>query len=128
MGAFAHHKEVAVGGDAGTLEIDLARGIEGEPNGVVLSPAYLVLTRALGELNPFPVGEVSSELCGSRTVEKVNNDVDCTSHGSRQEQKADGQPEESTNTLKLAFSFRLRIPGQGDRDSEVIPIRIPKLI
>jgi hypothetical protein len=44
-------------------------------------------------------------MCGSQAVEKVNSDIDCASYGSRQEQKADGQPEDSTNTLKLAFSF-----------------------
>jgi len=35
-----------------------------------------------------------------------------------------------TNAWKgRGFGFvTLRIPGQGDRDSEVIPIRIPKLI
>jgi hypothetical protein len=42
----------------------------------------------------------------SQIVEKVNSDIDCASYGSRQEGKADGQPEESTNTLKLAFRFR----------------------
>jgi hypothetical protein len=28
----------------------------------------------------------------------------------------------------LGKRFKVRIPGQGDRDSEVIPISIPKLI
>ena len=47
----------------------------------------------------------SSELCRSQVFEKVSNDKDCASCGRREEQKADSQPEESTNTLKPAFSF-----------------------
>jgi hypothetical protein len=35
----------------------------------------------------------------------MNDDIDRTSHGSRQEQKANGQPEETAKTLKLASSF-----------------------
>jgi hypothetical protein len=45
-------------------------------------------------------------MCGSQAVEKVNSDIDCASYGSRQEQKADSQPEESTNTLARAIRFR----------------------
>jgi hypothetical protein len=44
-----------------------------------------------------------------QAVDKVNNDIDCASYGSRQEQKADGQPEESTNTLELAGFGHRRI-------------------
>jgi len=32
------------------------------------------------------------------------------------------------NLLLAHFKRKVRIPGQGDRDSEVIPISIPKLI
>jgi hypothetical protein len=34
----------------------------------------------------------------------------------------------SQTSLERSDQGRVRIPGQGDRDSEVIPIRIPKLI
>lgn len=42
---------------------------------------------------------------GSKVAEQMNDDIDRTSHGSRQEQEADGQPEEATKTFKLASSF-----------------------
>ena len=37
----------------------------------------------VGALNLFVIGEVSSALCGSQVVEKLNNDIDCASYGSR---------------------------------------------
>ena len=34
-------------------------------------------------LRLFVICDVSSALCGSQVVEKVNNDIDCASYGSR---------------------------------------------
>ena len=34
-------------------------------------------------MNLFVIGEVSFELCGLQVFEKVNNDIDCASYGSR---------------------------------------------
>ena len=41
---FAHQNHAAVGGDAGTLEIDFERGVEGELKGLILCLTYWVLT------------------------------------------------------------------------------------
>ena len=53
--------------------------------------------------NRFVIGKDSFELCGSQVQEKVNNDIDCASNGSRQEQKANGLPVSNPHVL----SFRL---------------------
>jgi hypothetical protein len=41
---FAHQDEAAVRGDAGTLEIDLERGVEGELKGLILYFTHWVPT------------------------------------------------------------------------------------
>jgi hypothetical protein len=41
---FAHQDQAAVGGDPGTLEIDLERGVEGELKGLVLFVTHWVWT------------------------------------------------------------------------------------
>ena len=41
---FAHQDQAAVGGDAGTLEIDPERSVEGELKGLVLYLTHWVLT------------------------------------------------------------------------------------
>ena len=41
---FAHQDQAAVGSDAGTLEIDLKRGVEGELKGLILYLTHWVLT------------------------------------------------------------------------------------
>ena len=43
---------------------------------------------------------------GSQVVEKMNSDIDCGPHGTREEPKANGKPEEYTDTLELAFNLR----------------------
>ena len=53
----------------------------------------------------FCVGATSVTQGGSQVAEKMNDDIDCASYSSRQEQKADGQPEETAKTFKLALSF-----------------------
>ena len=45
------------------------------------------------------------QYCGSQVVEKASKEINCASKCGREEQKANGQPKEPTNTLKLAFSF-----------------------
>jgi hypothetical protein len=51
---FAYQNEAAVGGDAGTLKIDLERGIEGELKGLILYLTHWVLTSgaSLSRLQP----------------------------------------------------------------------------
>ena len=44
LAEFPHQNYAAVGGDAGTLEIDLERGVEGELKGLILCLTYWVLT------------------------------------------------------------------------------------
>jgi len=39
---FAHQDQAAVGSDAGTLEIDLERGVEGELKGLILYLTHAV--------------------------------------------------------------------------------------
>jgi hypothetical protein len=73
---------------------------------VGVPPPYTPFRRRFAASNLFVIGEVSFELCGSHVVEQVNNDIDGASDGSRYEQNADDQPEESTSTLKFALSFR----------------------
>jgi hypothetical protein len=41
---FAHQDQAAVGGDAGTLEIDLERGVEGELEWLILFLTHWVWT------------------------------------------------------------------------------------
>ena len=38
-------------------------------------------------------------------VEEVDDDIHRASYGRREEQKADGQPEEAARTFKRAFGF-----------------------
>jgi hypothetical protein len=45
--------------------------------------------------------EVSSELGGLQTFEKVREDIDCASESSRHQQEADGQPKEAAKTFEL---------------------------
>ena len=45
------------------------------------------------------------QYCGSQVVEKAGKEINCASECDREEQKANGQPKEPANTLKLAFSF-----------------------
>ena len=45
------------------------------------------------------------QYCGSQVVEKASKEINCASKCDREEQNANGQPKEPTNTLKLAFSF-----------------------
>ena len=54
----------------------------------------------------FSSSEIRAINYSSQVFEKVSNDIESASYGSRQEQNANGQPEESTNTLELAFRFR----------------------
>jgi hypothetical protein len=42
---------------------------------------------------------------GSQVVEKASKQINCASKRDREEQNANGQPKEPTNTHKLAFSF-----------------------
>ena len=50
--------------------------------------------------------EVSSELGGLQTFEKVREDIDCASESSRQQQEANGQPKETANTFEFVLTFR----------------------
>jgi len=52
------------------------------------------------------VREVSSELGGLHTFEKVREDIDCASESSRQEQEADSQPKQTANTFEFVLTFR----------------------
>jgi len=51
---FPHQDQVAVGGDTGTLEIDLERGVKRELKGLILLPTYWVLTSAASSSRSGP--------------------------------------------------------------------------
>ena len=51
---FAHQDQAAVGGDAGTLEIDLERGVEGELKGLILYLTHWVLTSGASSSRSHP--------------------------------------------------------------------------
>jgi hypothetical protein len=53
---FAHQDQAAVGGDAGTLESDLERGVEGELKGLVLYLTHWVLTSGASASRSDPHG------------------------------------------------------------------------
>jgi len=65
-------------------------------------------SRACWVRNDFASGFVFRlpyQYCGSQVVEKASKEINCASKGDREEQDANGQPKEPTDTLKLAFSL-----------------------
>src|ERR1019366_6743839 len=66
-----------------TFALKSQRGLLSQRNSYVGLDLLLCRSAKDGALNLFAIGEVSSELCCSRVVEQVNNDVDCASNGSR---------------------------------------------
>ena len=51
---FAHQDQAAVGSNAGTLEIDLERGVEGELKGLILALTPRVLTSGASSSRSHP--------------------------------------------------------------------------
>jgi len=54
LAEFAHQDQAAVGSDAGTLKIDLERGIEGELEGLILCLTHWVLTSDVSSSRSHP--------------------------------------------------------------------------
>ena len=54
LGEFPHQNQAAVGGDAGTLEIDLERGIEGELKALILYLTHWALTSGASSSRSHP--------------------------------------------------------------------------